>query len=69
ITELWWKTGLVKHTPLQQGQKRKLNALDIAYLKGCIEWTLDIYTTELQQELEDACGISVSEPTIKCTLH
>ncbi|KIK25415.1 hypothetical protein PISMIDRAFT_96738 [Pisolithus microcarpus 441] len=30
IMELWWKTGLVKRTPLQQGQKRKLNALDIA---------------------------------------
>ncbi|KIJ65310.1 hypothetical protein HYDPIDRAFT_88780 [Hydnomerulius pinastri MD-312] len=62
--ELWWKTGSVQRTPIEQGRKRKLNALDIAFLEGCIERTPDIYVSELQHELKEACGIDVSEPTI-----
>ncbi|KAF9228247.1 hypothetical protein BS17DRAFT_692439, partial [Gyrodon lividus] len=48
----------------QQGRHRELTSLDIAFLKGCIEQTPDIYISELQEELEEACGITAHETAI-----
>ncbi|KIK92528.1 hypothetical protein PAXRUDRAFT_51966, partial [Paxillus rubicundulus Ve08.2h10] len=38
------------------------------FLEGYIERTPDIYLTELQQELEEACSVRVDETTISHTL-
>jgi hypothetical protein len=39
------------------------------YLEGCIERTPDINLSELKEELEDVCGVKVSESTIQHALH
>ncbi|KIK90833.1 hypothetical protein PAXRUDRAFT_151051 [Paxillus rubicundulus Ve08.2h10] len=39
------------------------------FLEGFIEHTPDIYLTELQPELEEACGIRVDAMTVSHTLH
>jgi transposase len=83
--ELWLRTGNIVNTPLVPGRPRTLNNLDIAvscqhwvkctltfdpqYLEACIERTPDIYVSELKEELEEACGVGVSESTIKRTLR
>ncbi|KIJ07458.1 hypothetical protein PAXINDRAFT_90369, partial [Paxillus involutus ATCC 200175] len=70
--DFWWKTGgvtAVKQSSNKPGRPRRLNSLDISFLEGCIERTPDIYLTELQQELEEACGVRVDETTISRTLR
>jgi hypothetical protein len=32
----------------------------LQYLEGCIERTLDIYLSELKEELKDVCGVKVT---------
>jgi hypothetical protein len=52
---------------LQYGQLHASNltlTFVFQFLEGCIERTPDIYLSELQQALNEACGINISEVTI-----
>ncbi|KAI9060885.1 hypothetical protein FKP32DRAFT_1557665, partial [Trametes sanguinea] len=51
VRALYMRTGEVTKTPLPAGRKRKLNAMDISFLEGCIERTPDITLQELQESL------------------
>ncbi|RXW12687.1 hypothetical protein EST38_g13170 [Candolleomyces aberdarensis] len=68
VLGLYRTTGSVVRVPLQPGRPRVLNSLHVAYLESLIERTPDLYLSELQEQLEDAYGISVSEYTITTSL-
>ncbi|KAG8945188.1 hypothetical protein FRC04_001167 [Tulasnella sp. 424] len=64
----WRRSGLLVARPFNIGRPRELNALDCAFLEGCIERQPDIYLSELQEKLEDARGVVTSVSTIHRTL-
>ncbi|KAF8888259.1 hypothetical protein BD779DRAFT_1440056 [Infundibulicybe gibba] len=68
VISLATRTGSVVKRSLRVGRLRILNALDIAYLEGCIERTPDIFLSELRDELQRARDVHVSEQTIRHTL-
>ncbi|KAH7924314.1 hypothetical protein BV22DRAFT_1196045 [Leucogyrophana mollusca] len=47
-----------------RGLKRSLTVQDVRFLRGTIQHSPDRYLDELQELLEDRCGVEVSQSTI-----
>ncbi|KIJ58592.1 hypothetical protein HYDPIDRAFT_95132 [Hydnomerulius pinastri MD-312] len=69
ILSLHSRTGEVAIKAVPSGRKRILNAMDAAFLEGCIERNPDLTLLELQKALQEVCGARGSMATISRTLR